>query len=184
MLHNSIASSLFEFGFNQSIVIEQNFPRVYFIGPLDPTVPYDGISQAGFTERYGVPFNNVGNLVGERFSADVLNDLKNHPSNPLNLSPDFNPYSQLANTDSKLIRAKNSDQAAWDTFILPMHDSLFPPVPVPPDPPDPCPELPMLSEYSQETARMMTLWNVIGPGRRNRLRGLREELITIGVMEI
>ena len=140
MSFTSIAELAYSKGFRTDIGVKTLNPNSYSYGPLNPNAPYDGVSESGFFERYGLNFREIkGNIVGERFSSEVLNDLFRYPGNPLDLSPSFNPYSALANSDSKFIKGYYPISSFWDDFILPLYRELFPPVVEPPPPPPPPP---------------------------------------------
>lgn len=189
MSYSTLAEVLWALGYRQTIAVKTLNPNTYVIGSINPSVPYDG-SDSAFSARYGLSLRETkGNLVGERFSPDILADLKNHETNPLNLSSSFNPYDLVANADAKYIKGW-SNNAVWDSYILPLHAELFPVVVPPPPPPPPppvdpvdpidpphvCPILPSLSGPSKRTAQVAYTWNFITNNRRLRLENLKNEL--------
>lgn len=134
-MYLTIPDSLSRYSYDETVVVKSLNPNTYYYGLIDLNTRYtDFNSISQYESRYGVPFVNKGTIVGERFSSQVLADLKNHPDNPLDLDPSFDPYGFEANSDCKILKD------AWDRFIGPLHDSLFsvevPPV-EPPDPVDP-----------------------------------------------
>jgi len=139
-LYSTLAEALWALGYTQTIAVKTLSPNTYSIGALNPNAPFDGQSPVQFEARYGLSLAATkGNLVGERFAPFVLQDLRDHSSNPLNLSQSFDPYSSLASADAKYIRGRAGNTAAWDTLIIPLYDQLFPvdnPPPPPPPPPD------------------------------------------------
>lgn len=59
--------------------------HVRFFGPMEEQ---DHIARYGFSTREG-----VGSFVGERYSADLVREVVNHPSNPLGFEASALPYS-------------------------------------------------------------------------------------------
>lgn len=144
MPHNSLAASLQATGFGATIAVKTLNPNTYLYGSVNPSVPFDGVTPSQFFDRYGIALiDSKGSLVGERFSADLLNELFRHPTNPLNLSSSFDPYSLVTRCDATYAKGVVGNTAAWDTYILPMHRALFPVVDPPVDPPPPPPPPPV-----------------------------------------
>lgn len=133
-MHLTIAHVAFAYGFDDTVVAKTLNPNSYYNGYINPHLRFNDFNSIEqYENRYDVPFQNKGTVVGERFSSDVLNDLFHHPDNPLDLDPSFDPYHFEANSDCKIIAN------FWDRFIGPLHDTLFPsevpPVNPPIDPP-------------------------------------------------
>ena len=176
-MHDSLAQSLYALGFTSTIAVKTLNPNTYLYGSVNPSVPFDGVTPSQFFDRYGIALiDSKGSLVGERFSADLLNELFRHPTNPLNLSDSFDPYSLVTRCDATYAKGAVGNTAAWDTYILPMHRALFPVVDPPPPPPvdppddppvdppapaDPPPALPFPS--IRKLDRQVQLFTRMGP---------------------
>jgi len=129
-MYLTIAHVAFAYGFDDTKVVKTLDPNTYYLGNINPHLRFLNFNSIEeYEDRYDVPFVNKGTVVGERFSSDILVDLKNHPDNPLDLDPSFDPYHFEANNDCKII------VDFWDRFIGPLHDSLFPDQVPPVDPP-------------------------------------------------
>jgi hypothetical protein len=114
-----------------TIGIDYNDINKMVYGRFNPDARWNGAPNAPMYEsRYGRGFwRKKGNLVGERFSAEVLDEFMK--------TRGLTPTNSYQDREDAIVTTRDRVRSVWDTIILPAVNN--PSVPEPPAPPAPIP---------------------------------------------
>jgi len=186
-----LAHALQAIGYNKAVCVS-NGAHVPIFGIWD-------ITQTDPAKRYVFPADPgcAGEEVGERFSPVTVVLVVRHPSNPLNIQDNQNwsngVVGGVCSGTNQCVSFQDRNDVVYagmqgavnansfDNYFIPTYNRLYPasPSPSPSAAPSPSPspvagtQCQTLSDWNRQTAEQAPTWLYIGPGRKNRLLGLR-----------
>ena len=123
----TIGDALFAAGFTRTVWVSYDNVAVRVHGIFDPTHEWLG-DVTSFELRYGAgSWHQKGNVVGERYSDDVMEFLVHHESNPFGLSDPDNYVVGLQDRQDAVMASRGSGRSVWDDYIVPLATNLAPP---------------------------------------------------------
>jgi hypothetical protein len=145
-MYDTLGGALFAYGFAKTIWVNKDNVAKRDVGEFDPAVRLNpnGIwSARDFESRYGTgSWFRKGDLVGERYAADIVETVVRHETNPLAIKSNRSyVLTEQDKVDVKMVKGIGN-AAVYDSYfvvkerqlVTPVVPPIAPPVPIPPKP--------------------------------------------------
>jgi hypothetical protein len=122
----TLGDALFAAGYTKTVWVSYDDYSVRLHGEFNPAEHWLG-DGATFELRYGAgSWHQKGNLVGERYSADLLEVLIHHPGNPLGLRNPGSYVVSLEDRQDAVMVSRGGSRSVWDEYLVPLAAALAP----------------------------------------------------------